>query len=85
MKKRSSSLGVDWHLPDGKGGFKNRRFATTTMADAYALEILASDGFTFNQARSYFIYSSPEQDAVLDGFIQAGYGDHRMDMFIRVR
>jgi hypothetical protein len=78
-RKTNPSLGVDWHLPtaDRTGqptGFAKRRFATTTPATAYGIEILAAEGFTWAQIEDEILYDH-EAKAVARGFIDAGYGD----------
>lgn len=75
-KTKNPSLGVDWHLPlaNGKPGFARRRFATTTQATAYGIEILAAEGFTWAQIEDEVLYDH-EAKAVARGFIDAGYGD----------
>lgn len=74
-RRRTQNLGVDWYLPDGKGGLRARRFATTTVADKLGIALLAEDGCTAAQALDRLPYASTEQKQVLEGFIGAGYGD----------
>ncbi len=75
MAKRPISLGVDWFLPDGKGGFRKRRFATTTVADNDLLRAYAERGITFDECMAIIAYPSTEVLTVLHGFIDAGYGE----------
>lgn len=79
---KASSLGVDWHLPDGKGGFRKRRFATTTQADSAQIVALADTGLTVAGVKAALNYPSTEQTAVLDAFITAGYADTPMTQFV---
>lgn len=76
MARRAASLGVDWHLPDGKGGYRARRFATTTKASSDLIAMLAADGLTWAQVRDGINFDD-EAKAVAEHFIAAGYGDTR--------
>lgn len=82
-RNRPYSLGVDWHLPDGWGGFRNRPFATTTKATSDLIEALAADGHTVHSARAEIRFD-PEAEAVLDGFINAGFGRERLARYVHV-
>jgi hypothetical protein len=76
------SLGVDWHLPDGKGGFKARRFATSTVATSDMIRYLAEDGHTAASARDALPYD-PEGREILTAFIDAGFGNQPLANFVR--
>lgn len=76
-RRGTVSLGVDWHLPDGRGGYRKRRFATSTRADSDLIELLASDGLTWSQIKGRLLYPSTEQTVVVDRFIAEGFGDVR--------
>ena len=82
MAKRTTSLGVDWHMPDGRGGFRARRFATTTMASSTLVEALASDGHTVLSARDTINFDD-EAKAVLTAMVEAGFGGDRLDRYVR--
>ena len=83
-RRKSTSLGVDWHLPDGKGTYKGRRFATSTEADRLGIALLAEQGHTPISARAALPYASTEQKQVLDGYIEAGFGRDRLsDLGVR--
>lgn len=73
MPRRQRSLGVDWHLPDGRGGFRARRFASTTVASGDLIRLLAEDGNTWAEIASAIIYDD-EAKAVAQRFVDAGYG-----------
>jgi len=81
-RNRPYSLGVDWHLPDGRGGFRNRPFATTTKATSDLIEALAADGHTVHSARAEIRFDR-EAEAVLDGFINAGFGREHLARYVR--
>jgi hypothetical protein len=83
-KARSTSLGVDWHLPDGKGSFKARRFATTTSATSALIEALAGDGHTVQSAHNAVLFDD-DAKTVLAGFIEAGYGPTTLTDHVRAR
>ena len=80
--KKSTSLGVDWHMPDGRGAFKARRFATTTVATADLIRYLADDGHTVASAHDALLYD-PEGKAVLAAFIEAGHGNVYLSTLVR--
>lgn len=82
MGKRRTTLGVDWHMPDGCGGFRARRFATTTMASSTLIEALASDGHTALSARDTINFDD-EAKAVLTAMVDAGFGADRLDRYVR--
>lgn len=82
MSHKTASLGVDWHMPDGRGGFKARRFATTTQATSDMIRYLAEDGLTVQAAHDALLYD-PEGKAVLRAFIDAGFGRHPLSNFVR--
>jgi hypothetical protein len=87
-RRRSRSLGVDWHLPAPGGGFRARPFVSTTVADSDMLRAIADYGYTFAGAAKAFdsglmVGCSTEARAVLDGFIGAGHGDAPMAPWIR--
>lgn len=82
MAKRSTSLGVDWHMPDGRGSFRARRFATTTMATSTLIEILAGDGHTVKSAHDAINFDD-EAKAVLAAMVDAGFGADRLDRYVR--
>lgn len=81
-RSRRVGLGVDWHMPDGRGGFKARRFATTTQATADMIRHLAEDGLTVQAAHDALLFD-PEGKAVLAAFIEAGFGQHQLSDFVR--
>ncbi|SDH54985.1 hypothetical protein [Microbacterium sp. 77mftsu3.1] len=81
-RRKQATLGVDWHLPDGRGGFRARRFATTTRATSDLIEALAADGHTVATARDAVNYD-PEAKAVLATIADAGFGDKRLDLYVR--
>lgn len=83
VAKRSTSLGVDWHMPDGRGGFRARRFATTTMASSALIEVLASDGHTVLSARDAINFDD-EAKSVLTSMVDAGFGSDTLGRFVRV-
>jgi hypothetical protein len=68
------SLGVDWYLPTPKGSFATRRFATTTVASARLIELLAADGLTWAEIATRIHFDS-EALRVATGFVNAGFGD----------
>jgi hypothetical protein len=82
MAKRANSLGVDWHQPDGKGGFRKRRFATTTQADNDLLRALAAQGLTFDEGLAQVAYPSSEVLLVLRSFIEWGHGSELMSRWV---
>lgn len=82
MGRPAISLGVDWHMPDGRGGFKARRFTTTTQATGDVIRYLAEDGHTVRSAHDALLYD-PEGKAVLAAFIDAGYGQHQLADYVR--
>lgn len=82
MAKRTTSLGVDWHMPDGRGGFRARRFATTTQASCTLIRLLASDGHTVQSGRDAINYDD-EAKAVLTAMVDAGFGADRLDRYVR--
>ena len=67
MAKPKVSQGVDWFLPGRK-----RRFATTTPASAFLIEVLAEDGLTWSQIAQQVLYD-PDAKAVAEHFTAAGY------------
>lgn len=75
MSRRSTSLGVDWHLPNPArpGTYKARPFATTTPASGTLIELLAVGGATWGQMAEQINFDA-EAKAVALGFIEAGYG-----------
>lgn len=76
------SLGVDWSLPKKDGeGFSSRRFASTTVASAELVRMLAEDGLTWSEAVSAILYD-PEAQAVCIRFVSEGYGDMLMSEFV---
>ena len=81
-KRRSPTLGVDWHMPDGRGGFRARRFATTTQASSTLIGLLASDRHTVQSARDA-INDDDEAKAVLTAMVDAGFGADRLDRYVR--
>lgn len=82
MAGKIQSLGVDWHMPDGKGGFKARRFASTTVASADMIRYLGEDGHTVRSAHDAILYD-PEARAVLAALIDAGHGDVHLSTIVR--
>ena len=82
MGRRHTSLGVDWHMPDGRGGFRARRFATTTMASSTLIEALASDGHTVESARDAINFDD-EAKAVLTAMVDAGFGANPLRDYVR--
>jgi len=81
-KTTKRSLGVDYHLPDGKGGYKRTRFATMTIADSAILEAMAERGSTWRDALRHTMYPSPEQLQVIATFVAEGYGDELMSVHL---
>lgn len=81
-RRKPTSLGVDWHLPDGRGSFRARRFATTTRATSDLIEALAADGHTVASARDAVNFD-PDAKAVLATIAEAGFGDQRLDLYVR--
>ena len=78
MKPRRSGGDVQWHLPGSR-----RPFATSTAATSYLIVAHAAEGRTVSEARRMIAYD-PEAAAVLDGYIAAGYADHRLtDLGVR--
>lgn len=74
-RPRRVSLGVDWHLPVRRGlGFQRRPFATSTVASANLIAVLAGDGLTWSEIHQGILYD-PEAKIVCQGFIDAGFGD----------
>lgn len=73
-KKRVVSLGVDWHLPCPKRGFKARPFTSTTVASSNLINLLAADGLTWAEVSAAINYDD-EAKAVADRFITEGHGD----------
>lgn len=82
MAGKIQNLGVDWHMPDGKGGFKARRFASTTVATSDLIRYLADDGHTVVSAHDAILYD-PEGKAVLAAFIDAGHGNAYLSSLVR--
>lgn len=67
-------LGVDWHLPNRRGGYAKRPFVSTTRADSDMIVLLAEQGLTWSQVKVALCFPSREQLAVVDRFIAEGYG-----------
>lgn len=84
MTARRPNLGVDWHMPDGKGGFRARRFATTTRATSDLIVLLAEQGHTVQSAHDEIRFD-PEGKTVLAAMAEAGFGDRALADFVRVR
>ena len=63
---------VAWYTPGRK-----RPIAYSTQATSNLIGYLADDGFTFNRAREEILYDT-EAHAVLDAYIERGYGDTHM-------
>lgn len=82
VAKRRTCLGVDWHMPDGRGGFRARRFATTTAASSLLISVLAGDGHTVQSARDAINYDDEAKD-VLTQMVDAGFGADRLDRYVR--
>jgi hypothetical protein len=78
-----ASLGVDWHLPDSSGGYRKRRFATTTQADSDMIDLLASDGLTWSQIKGRLLFASAEQAVIVDRFVAEGLGDVQATVHLR--
>lgn len=75
MKPRKRpSLGVDWHLPNPRGGFYKRPFASTTVASADLIALVAGDSLTWREVVAGIHYD-PEARDVAMAFVEAGYGD----------
>mgnify|MGYP007125820773 CR=1 FL=1 len=72
--KPRPSLGVDWHLPNPKGGFYKRPFASTTVASADLIDMVAGDCLTWREVAAAIRYD-PEARDVAMAFVEAGYGD----------
>lgn len=81
MGKRNASLGVEWHMPDGRGGFHARRFATTTRATSDLIEALAGGGHTVQSAHDTILFDS-EGKAVLAAMVDAGFGPDRLGRYV---
>lgn len=82
MSRRGiGSLGVDWNLPDGCGGYMARRFATTTRATSDLIELLAGDGHTVQSAHDAVRYDN-DAKAVLRAFIDAGFGRELLAQYV---
>lgn len=71
--RQQASLGVDWHLPDPRGGFRRRRFATTTQASSDLIVLLATDGATWADVAVQVNFDD-DAKVVAQGFVNAGYG-----------
>ena len=82
MGKRRTSLGVEWHMPDGRGGFRGRSFATTTKATSDLVEALASDGHTVQSAHDAINFD-PEGKAVLAAMVDAGFARDKLSRYVR--
>lgn len=80
-KTRTPSLGVDWHLPCKRLGFKRRRFASTTRATGDLIVLLAGRGLTWSQVSSAINFD-PDAKAVADRFVTEGFGDVRADQHV---
>lgn len=75
MKPRKRpSLGVDWHLPNPRGGFCKRPFASTTVASADLIALVAGDSLTWREVVAGIHYD-PEARDVAMAFVEAGHGD----------
>lgn len=71
-------LGTQWYLPG-----KKRPFGTSTRATSDLVGLLAEDGLTFQEAYDAILYDD-EAKALVQRFIDAGYGDTKMaDLGVR--
>ena len=80
-KRLGSSLGVDWHMPLKGGGFAKRRFATTTVATAELVNLLAQDGLTVQEAKDSILWDH-DAIAVLEAMVKKGFGDAELKNFV---
>jgi hypothetical protein len=69
---RREGWAVTWYAPGRK-----RPIAYSTQATSNLIGWLADNGFTFNRAREEILYDT-EAYAVLDTYIERGYGDTPM-------
>lgn len=75
-------LGTYWYAVKKTGGYYKRPFASTTVADSDVLRVFAGKDYTWNEAKNNISYQSDEMSAVIQRFIDNGYGDHKMSEFI---
>lgn len=76
-RKKKQDLGVQWVMPG-----KKRPFATTTVATNDLIVLMAGDGHTVKSAHDAINYDD-EAKAVLQTFIDNGYGATQLDTLVR--
>jgi hypothetical protein len=81
--KSKASLGVDYHLPDGKGGYKRTRFATVTPAENAMLVHGAKQGWTWSDALRRIAHPTPHQLLIISTFVVEGHGNTLMRSHIQ--
>lgn len=81
-RRGKAQLGVDWHMPDGRGGYAKRAYASTTRATSDLVEVLATDGHTVQSAHDAILFD-PDAKAVLAAMVDRGLGPDRLDRYVR--
>lgn len=83
MAKKTTHLGVSWHLPtkDGKR-FQQRHFTTSTPSVSDGMRMLAEDGHTFQSAIADCNYLIDEKE-LCEAYVEAGYGDVLMSDWVK--
>ena len=83
-RRKVVSLGVEWHMPNSRGGFAARPFATTTRATSDLIEALAADGHTVQSAHDEIRFD-PEGKMVLAAMVEEGFGPVLLNRYVRAR
>lgn len=78
---KAKGLGVDIHLPLKSGDIERRSSFSITPAENLMLQLLAEDEHTFASGLEAVPYGDGERK-VCQAFIERGYGNTRMDMYI---